>query len=250
MNPKRASILIVDDEVDTCRNLCDIFTDVGYRVDMAHEGLTALEKVRAHSYDVVLLDLMMPGMDGLTLYQEIKRLRPETVAVLATAYSNDPRAEQSLGAGVWRLVPKPVDLRQLLNIVAEAVSQPLVLVVDDDPALCLNLWDIFREQNYRVSIAHDLKGVAQRLTDNVFEVILIDMRLPDGDGSEVLRIVREMKSPARTILITGHHAELAPSMERLWAAGADAVCYKPFNLDQLFATVRRLTRPTKSSAEQ
>src|SRR5688500_4414841 len=99
-----ASILIVDDEVDTCRNLADIFADLGYRVDFAHDGRAAIEKVRIARYDVAVLDLMMPGMDGLALYQEIRQMRPETVAVLATAYSNHPRAEQCLSAGVWRLV--------------------------------------------------------------------------------------------------------------------------------------------------
>ncbi len=128
MNCDRPSVLIVDDEVDTCRNLFDIFSDLGYRVDIAHDGLIALEKVRTARYDVALLDLMMPGMDGLALYHEIKRLRPETVAVLATAYPNHPRAEESLGAGVWRLVPKPVDLAHLLSLVDEALHQPLVLV--------------------------------------------------------------------------------------------------------------------------
>ena len=250
MNRNRASILIVDDEVDTCRNLCDIFTDLGYQVEMAHEGVSALEKVRARSYDVVLLDLMMPGMDGLALYQEIKQLRPEAVAILATAYSNHPRAEQSLGVGVWRLVSKPVDIQKLLAIVDEALSQPLVIVVDDDPELCLNLWDILREKNYRVSIAHDLKGVTDRLSNSVFQVILIDMRLPDGDGSEVLQLVHALPNPERTVLITGHRVELAPSLENLMAAGADAVCYKPFNLDELFATVQRLSEATNSPANQ
>ncbi len=68
---KTPSILVVDDEVDTCCNLSDILTDLGYGVDVAHEGQTALAMVRRKSYDVALLDYNMPGMDGLTLYREI-----------------------------------------------------------------------------------------------------------------------------------------------------------------------------------
>ena len=71
----KAHILVVDDEVDTCHNLSDILTDLGYRVDVAHDGISALELVRRNAYDVALLDYKMPGMDGLTLYREIKRLR-------------------------------------------------------------------------------------------------------------------------------------------------------------------------------
>ena len=116
------SLLVVDDEVDTCRNLADIFSDLGYRVDMAHDGKMALDKLGESSYDVAILDLMMPGMDGVSLCQEMKRKCPEIVTILATAYPNHPRAEESLRFGMWRIVPKPVDLVRLLSLVDEALS--------------------------------------------------------------------------------------------------------------------------------
>ena len=246
MSPGRASILIVDDEVDNCRNLSDIFADLGYRADMAHDGRTALEKVQATRYDLAILDLMMPGMDGLALYQEIKRLRPETIAVLATAYSNHPRAEQSLDAGVWRLISKPVDLIKLISLVDEAAHQPVVLVVDDDRELCLNLWDIFRTRDYRVGIAHDVRSAVSQLQVAALQVVLIDMRLPDGDGSDVLRSALRLDSPPKTVLMTGHCLDLSPS-EQLLAKGADAIFYKPFDLEELIATVNRLSKSTGSS---
>ena len=116
------SLLVVDDEVDTCRNLADIFADLGYRVDMAHDGNMALDKLGKSSFDVAILDLMMPGMDGVALYQEMKRKCPDIVAILATAYPNHPRVEESLQNGMWKVVPKPVDLAHLLSLVDEAVS--------------------------------------------------------------------------------------------------------------------------------
>jgi DNA-binding NtrC family response regulator len=213
------SLLVVDDDVDTCRNYRDIFTDLGYCVDIAHDGVSALEKVRQKPHAVAVVDLMMPGMDGLALYAEMKRLRPETVAVLVTAFPHHPRAEQSLDAGVWRVMSKPVELTQLLALVNEALDQPLVLVVDDDSELCANLWDLFREHGYRVGIANDVHTAVHRLDEGGFKVVLIDLRLPDGDGTEVFRAVRAADARARTILITGHSAELAHSLERLTKEG-------------------------------
>src|SRR6476469_3035726 len=95
----RPSILVVDDDVDTCRNLSDILTDLGYQVETAPDGLAALELVQRHAYDVALLDYKMPGMDGLTLYREIKRLRADTVAIVVTAYAGGETTAEALAAG-------------------------------------------------------------------------------------------------------------------------------------------------------
>ena len=88
----------------------------------------------------------------------------------------------------------------------EALGQPLVLVVDDDHDLCANLWDLLRDRGFRVGLAHDGREAAEQLKDSTFKVVLIDMRIPDGDGGEVFRMVREANPQARTVLITGYRA--------------------------------------------
>jgi two-component system, NtrC family, response regulator HydG len=236
-----SSILVVDDEEDTCHNLSDILTDLGYHVDIAHDGPSALELVRKRPYDVALLDYKMPGMDGLTLYREIKKLRAGTVAIVVTAYAGGNTAEEALAAGAWQVVPKPVDFRRLLGLVGKALSQPLVMVVDDDLDLCANLWDVFRERGYRVSFAHDEREAAEHLESAAFHAVLIDMKLPKGDGASVFRLVRQANPQARTIVITGHRSEMEEAVARLQKEGADAVCYKPFDVAKLLETLHRLT---------
>jgi CheY-like chemotaxis protein len=239
---KGASVLVVDDDVDTCYNLSDILTDLGYRVETAHDGSSALELVRRHTYDVALLDLKMPGMDGLTLYREIKRLRAGMVAIIVSAYASGAITEEALAAGAWQVLPKPVDFPRLLGLVEQAVGQPLVLVVDDDPDLCASLWDVLRERHFRVALAYDEHSAAAQLRDTAFRVVLIDMRLPDGDGNRVFRLVRQANPQARTVLITGHRSEMDALVRRMLDEGADAVCYKPFDVPGLLRTLETLTR--------
>jgi CheY-like chemotaxis protein len=236
-----AAILVVDDDVDTCRNLADILTDLGYHVDIAHDGLAALELVRRRPYDVALLDLKMPGMDGLTLYREIRRLRAETVAIVVSAFAGKDTSSQALAAGAWQVLAKPVDFPRLLGLVHEALDQPLVLVVDDDPDLCANLWDLLRERGYRVALAHDEAAAAARLAEADFKVVLIDMRLPTGDGGGVFRRVRRSNPQAHTVVITGYRSETEATVRQVLAEGADAVCYKPFDVPRLLKTLDRLT---------
>lgn len=247
MNDGQPCILVVDDDVDICQNLCDILTDLGYRVDAAHDGPSALELIRQRPYDVALLDYKMPGMDGLTLYREIKKQRAGTVSLLVTAYATPATAEEALTAGAWKVVAKPVDFGKLLGLVDEAIGQPLVLVVDDDHDLCTSLWDLFRDHGYRVSLAHDGREAAEQLRDIRYKVVLIDMRIPDATGGEVFRMVREGNPEARTILITGHRSEMDQVIDRMVAEGADAVCYKPFDVPALLAKLRELSGATEEA---
>jgi CheY-like chemotaxis protein len=241
-------ILVVDDDRDICRNLSDILTDLGYLVDYAHDGLSALEQVRQRPYDIALLDLKMPGMDGLTLYRQIKNQRAGTVSLLVTGYASPATAAEALAAGAWKVVAKPVDFPELLGLVDEALGQPLVLIVDDDHDLCANLWDLFRERGFRVSLAHDGRKVADQLKDTVFKVVLIDMRIPNSDGGSVFRMVRAANPQARTILITGHRAEMDQLIERTIAEGADEVCYKPFHVPELLAKLEQLAGARQEGA--
>lgn len=242
MTQKIPTILVVDDEVDTCKNLSDILTELGYRVDTAFDGPSALEKVRQNTYDIALLDLKMPGMDGLTLYREIKKLRAGTVAIVVTAYAGAETQAEALAAGAWQVLAKPVDFPCLLKLVEEALGQPLVMVVDDDHDLCESLWDLLRDRGFRVSLAHDESEAADQLKDCEFKVVLIDMKLPAGDGASVFQLVRKANPAARTLFITGHRSEMDVLLKRVINEGADGVCYKPFDVPNLLSTLNQLVQ--------
>lgn len=240
MSSQMPRLLIVDDEVDTCENLRDIMSDLGYQVDVAHDGSSALDLVKRHGYDVAMLDLRMPGMDGLELYRRIKQISAGTLAVVVTAYASSETAKSVLEAGAWKLVAKPVNIPQLVGLVDEALHSPLVLVVDDDSDLCENLWEIFREHGFRVHLAHDVPGAQGALDRHEFQVVLLDMKLPGDDGSELLEIIRNSSNKARTLVITGYPAEMEQRVQKALDSGAEAVCYKPFDVPALLGTVRRL----------
>jgi CheY-like chemotaxis protein len=228
-------------ETRTCQNLSDILTDLGYQVHTAHDGPTALELVRKHVYDVALLDLKMPGMNGLALYREIKKLQPATVAIVVTAYASSGMAEEIRAAGAWQILNKPVDFNRLLPLMDQALEQPLVLVVDDDPDLCANLWDLFRDRGYRVCVAHDEMEAAARLKERSFKAVLVDMKLPSGDGTRVVRLVRATDPRVCIIVITGYRSEMDQLVRQALAEGADALCEKPFDIPQLLAILESLT---------
>ena len=78
-------ILVVDDDLDAGQNLSDILVDLGYEVSVASDGARALQIARDNRFEIALLDLKMPGMDGLTLASKLKELSPSMVVILTTA---------------------------------------------------------------------------------------------------------------------------------------------------------------------
>ncbi len=233
-------ILVVDDDPDIRANLSDILGDLGFCIDTAEDGPSALRLVSQQPYDIALLDLKMPGMDGLTLYREIKKHRAGVVSVLVTAFSGPKTTEDALSAGAWKVLAKPVDMPKLLHVLDEALNQPLVLVVDDDRDFCESLWDVLRDRGFRACLAHDLEYAKKRLRQSSFDVVLIDMRIPGGDGGNVFRLVRETNPACRTLLITGYPADTDSLVSQLLSEGADAVHYKPFQIPELIETLKNL----------
>jgi CheY-like chemotaxis protein len=116
------SILVVDDDADTCRNMTDLFVDLGYVVETADGGVMALQKASRQSYDLGLLDLRMPGMDGLTLCRHLKCLCPLMVTMIVTAYGANSLAEEALAAGARHILGKPVDFPKLLSLVEQSLA--------------------------------------------------------------------------------------------------------------------------------
>ncbi len=243
------SILVVDDDRDTCLNLADILGELGYRVKVAHDGPSAVELVRQAPYDVALLDLKMPGMNGVELYRAIKQLRAGTVAIIMTAYASQKTAHEALSAGAWQVLAKPINLHRVLDLVHQALDQPLLLVVDDDREFCASLWDILRERGYRVAVAGDCDSAARQLHEEAFDVVLIDMKLPRCTGNMIYHLVRQSNPSAHTIVITGYARDMEHAINEIVNQGADAVCYKPFDVPNLLGMLGQLvTKPRQNES--
>jgi len=117
------AILVVDDDRDTCRNMTDLFSDCGYRVDAVENGPSALARARHQQYDVGLLDLRMPGMDGLTLCRRLLQLCPGMVPLIVTGFPGPNLDDEAREAGAHKVFVKPIDVARLIALV-ERIAPP------------------------------------------------------------------------------------------------------------------------------
>jgi DNA-binding NtrC family response regulator len=120
---KIEKILIVDDEKIIRESLYHWFEDDGYTVEAAESGESALKKFLVESSDLLLVDLKMPGMGGLELLKEVKKINPETIVIMITAYASVNSAIAAIKDGAYDYVTKPIDPDDLANLVSKAFEQ-------------------------------------------------------------------------------------------------------------------------------
>jgi CheY-like chemotaxis protein len=113
-----AVVLVVDDNAPIVQTLIDILELKGYTVFSAHSGSEALEILQNQGVNILLTDVIMPDMDGVSLYRQAKKIQPRLVAFLMTAYSADEIIRQGITEGIRTVLNKPLDLNLLLALLA------------------------------------------------------------------------------------------------------------------------------------
>jgi DNA-binding response OmpR family regulator len=119
----QAKVLVVDDDQPTRELVVEALEDEGYFVEMAGDGLHALAALEAESFDIVLLDLRMPGTDGADLFRLLHERGLATMPIILMTADNNAMQEL-IARGVKFILLKPFDLDALLNCVGEALRSP------------------------------------------------------------------------------------------------------------------------------
>ncbi|HID94777.1 MAG TPA: response regulator, partial [Candidatus Latescibacteria bacterium] len=112
-------ILVVDDELIVRDSLKEWLEDEGFEVETAESGAEALDKVARHEFHLILLDVKMPGMDGIEVLQQVKEIRPELSVVMITAYATVETAVEAMKIGALDYLIKPFDPDTLIPLVVQ-----------------------------------------------------------------------------------------------------------------------------------
>lgn len=117
-----ARVLVVDDEPMVCLALTNWLEEENYFAQAVEDGPQAVKAVREENWDIVLLDLRMPGMDGMEVLKQVKEIAPQTVVIMMTAYASIPGAVQAMQEGAYDYIVKPLDVDQLTLMLKRIVE--------------------------------------------------------------------------------------------------------------------------------
>ena len=117
----KKSLLIVDDDI-AHRTMLRILLDWQYAISEADDGSTAIEKVSKQNFDMILMDIRMPGVSGLEALDQIRSLRPDVPILMMTAYFSDVIADQAKDRGAFGCLGKPFNFEELRQTIQQAVA--------------------------------------------------------------------------------------------------------------------------------
>jgi DNA-binding response OmpR family regulator len=232
-------ILIVDDNRALAEGLAEILEAEGYQIRIFDDPQVALQEALSMPFDVALLDVRMPGMDGVTLQQQLMASHPHARFVLMTAYADDQRISQGLAAGASAVLPKPVPIAKLFEALGEQGSREILLVEDDD-AFREALSEVLAQEGYHCHGAASASEARRLIASSsaaghALAIALIDVRLPDGSGAQLARELSD-STDLTCILMTGWD----PDEPRQQLQDRLRVLVKPFSPDTLFRVLSEL----------
>jgi CheY-like chemotaxis protein len=226
--------LVVDDNRAFAENLAEILRDGGAEVTIACDGQEALRLAEGTRFDALVSDMRMPVMSGARLVHEIRRVDPGIPAIVVTAYTGENDLVAAREEGLLAVLPKPVPMDRLTELLGVARRNGLVALVDDDSALADNLAEALRDRGFSAVTA---KSVSE--TDRLGGVrpfaALVDLRVPGGPDGAALKLLLQRYPKLPVLLMTAHQdaMEHAPPLP----------CFsKPLDTGVLLAAVESLWR--------
>ena len=130
MNDK-TTILVVDDNEDLLETFAIILKRRGYEVQTACDGVAAVDKFKEQNFDVTLMDIVMPDMNGVDAFKKIREIQPEASIILMTAYSDEELIRAAADEGVTFIIQKPIRIDMLIKLIDETAGNEPILIVDD-----------------------------------------------------------------------------------------------------------------------
>lgn len=237
---KLEKILIVDDEENMRRTLADILIDEGYSVSTAATGEEAIKLCSKALHGIILMDVRMPGIDGVEAFRQIRRHQEGVRVILMSAYSVDDLKTIALDEGAIAFLSKPLDLDQVINLIGE-VKDTAILVVEDDEQTAELLRANLRRQGYRVTIAKSSHGALELVEQIRFDLIFLDANLPSMNGLELYLAIKKITPTAVAIMISDMEKEFEEIAREAVRRNAYTIVRKPLDIDHILGLLQRIT---------
>jgi two-component system cell cycle response regulator len=251
------TVLVVEDNALNMKLVKSLLSLSNFRCLEAGDAEKGIALASQEDPDLILMDIQLPGMDGLTATEKIlgdDRLK-EIPVIALTSYAMEGDKEKALNAGCKGYITKPLNTRTFIPTISEilnnhtagppnieAVYRKKILIVDDEPLNLKLMYTVLSKTDYQVITANNGEEALEKVEKEAPDIILLDVMMPGLNGYEVTKKLksnsRYTKIPIVLVTALDGEKEKAKGLE----AGADEFINKPINITELNARVKSLLR--------
>ncbi|WP_158089382.1 response regulator [Magnetofaba australis] len=248
--PQAPTVLYVDDSEMFHRVVVPALRDEGYNVVEAYDGREALTMVDTNKVDIIVSDVEMPEMDGITLCHNVRATMEQDIPILLlTSLTSEEAVAKGFEAGADDYLAKPIvvaelisRIKRLLNTSSEQERPERILIVDDQEMIRTAMRNALSAQGFRLDEAkHGVEALTMVMKEK-YDLLITDYEMPNLDGLELcIRIRNNEKGQERKlpiIFVTSRNSQA--DLVKIRSIGIQAFVSKPFTGDRVVAEVERV----------
>ena len=258
-------ILVIDDEAAIVNGLIKMLTSWGYQAKASLSGLNGIGYLQSEKFDLVITDMRMPDINGIDLIKRIKLISPGIKIIILSGSLAELNTSEIEALNIFKLLEKPISQRELKAVVHEALgiyefkksdkiekiktesvelttdkkkkgfSKGDILVVDDNEDLANSIKSLLSFKNYNVTTASDGKEALEKIKSQKFDLILMDIRMPNMNGIEAVKKIKDINPELFIVMMTGEAGD--EEVEKALHEGGYAILRKPFSPDKLLKSI-------------
>lgn len=224
-------VLVIDDEDGLRVTLAANLELEGFEVTDAASVAEAVELLKKQRFDLALSDVRMPGRDGVSGLEDLRRIQPDLPVVFITGYDAEGLLPKAISKGAYTVLSKPVMIDRLVGVLREGARAPAVLVVDDETAFLETIVEELRQAGLNVVTARDSASALEAVKASTVDVCILDLVLPHEDGAVLYGRLREVEPNVRVIAMTSF--DVGDLIRDVMNGGAYRCLRKPFEVQML-----------------
>jgi two-component system response regulator HydG len=234
-------ILVVDDDKDHAESIADLLNLRGYGVEAAHSGEDALELFARRPFDLTILDVKLPGINGVETFFRLRKTKPGAQVIMMTGLNLEQLIASAAGNGAEEILRKPFAMTDLINAITAVRPDGLVLAADSDPRFGKTIAEFLDANGFATATARSRDAISE-LIPKELDCLILDLGTSILAGMEAYLDLRAHGGSVPTILVSSCNDQVPEQLAQ------EQILIKPFDPVLLVDAVKTALEPRRVEA--
>jgi DNA-binding response OmpR family regulator len=236
----QTSILIVDDNQDLADGLAMVLEDENFQVSLAYNGTDAISKFNMGNFDIVFLDVKLPDMNGIEVFQSIHEKDPGAKVIMMTGFRIEQVLAEVVENGDVEILRKPFEIKHVLDTLNQIRKESIILIADDDPDFSEGMSEFLNDHGMKTILAKNGQEALDGVLSNPVDILVLDLQMPIMCGLDVYLQLKKKGHAVKTIIVTGHEKQEAETIDILKSMSVTGCLFKPFKPDDMLDAIEQI----------